>query len=246
MNLYNIAKLDYNFEGFKIHNPSLKELFEVFETEEDMILVLQILTLPLRETLKLSGNAEITEFQLFQSLVLSQKEIAGITQLHKLKIMKFLLLLFPDYKLEIFNERFIFKKDDSVILIADNNFENFKAILSSMFDLKAILSSDEQNSGNFNPKNAQAKAIAEKLQNGRKKVAELKGETKGGIFENYLSVLSVGFGISTTVLSEELTLYSLIKTYKRFLAKIAWDMDIQCRLAGGTPQDSPENWMAMM
>lgn len=245
MKLFNLAKIDYTFEGFKIHNPSLKELFEIFETESDLIFCLQILTMPLKETLKLSGNAEVSEFQLFQTLILSQKEIAQITTLHKLKIMKLLLLLLPGFTLELFNDRFIFKNEDKIVLVSGDNFDNFKDILSQMFDLKSIFSADDTQKLGYNPSNAQAAAIAKKLEDGKKKVAQLKNEGNHSLFENYLSVLSVGFGIPVTELSETLTLYSLIKTYKRYVAKIAWDMDIKCRLAGGNPSDSPENWMAI-
>lgn len=243
MKLFNLAKIDYTFEGFKVHNPSLKELFEIFETENDLIFCLQILTMPLKETLKLTGNAQVTEFQLFQTLILTQKEIAQITAVHKMKIIKLLLLLFPESTLELFNDHFIFKKEDKIVLISGDNFDNFKDILSQMFDLKSIFASDKDKELGYNPYNKEAEKIAKKLEEGKKRLAELKNEGAHSLFENYLSVLSVGFGIPVTTLSETLTLYALIKTYKRFVAKIAWDMDIKCRLAGGTPSDSPDNWM---
>lgn len=245
--IFNLMKLDYNFEGFKIYNPSIKEMFDLFEDEETLISVLQILTMPLMETLKLTGNAKFSEFQLFQTLLLSpKKEIAGITQHQRLKLLDFLLLLFPNFKMEIFNEHFIFRKEDSVLLISDKNFDAFKKILCNMFDLKTLLRASNKSQNDFNPVNKKSEEIAKKIEAGRKKVAELKGEVGGSIFENYLSVLSVGFSIPADILSEHLTIYSLIKTYKRYMAKVAWDMDIQCRLAGGSPQDEPENWMASM
>ena len=147
--------------------------------------------------------------------------------------------------MELLNDRFIFKKEDEILLLSGDNFDNFKKILSQMLDLKSIFENDENQKLGYNPSNAQAAAIAKKLEDGKKKVAQLKNEGNHSIFENYLTVLSVGFGIPVTELCETLTLYALIKTYKRFVAKIAWDMDIKCRLAGGTPSDSPENWMAI-
>jgi hypothetical protein len=246
MLLLNLAKIDYQFEGFKIHNPSLAELFEIFETEDDLIFCLQIASISLKELLKIKGADGISEFQLFQTLLLSDKNIGGVTPSQKAKIVKLLLLLFPGYEMEILNDRFIFKKDENIILLSDNNFDLFKQILADMFDFKSIMGDTtnvQQNA--FDPANEQARKIAEKIEQGRKKIGELKADSRQSIFENYLSVLSVGFGIPITILAEQLNLYTLIKTYKRFVAKIAWDMDIKCRLAGGTPQDSPENWMIM-
>ena len=242
--MFSLIKLDVPFENVKIHNPSVKELFELFETEGTMIEVLQLMTMSLRDILKLNNHPEITEFQLFQTLALSEKDVGNIGKYTRYKMIQFLLLLFPGYNLEVFNDHFILKKDDSVVLISNSNFDRLKEILGDMFNLKKLLSAEDKS---FNPQGERAKKIAQMIEEGRKKVSELKGEANNAnIFETYLSILSVGFGIPPDTLSEHLTLYSLVKIYKRFAAKIAWDIDIKCRLAGGSPAEEPENWMAQM
>jgi hypothetical protein len=49
-----------------------------------------------------------------------------------------------------------------------------------------------QQSTGFNPADEQARIIAEKLMRGRRRVAEIKGESNASIFSRYLSILTVG------------------------------------------------------
>ena len=87
----------------------------------------------------------------------------------------------------------------------------------------------------FNPVNAKARDIAEKLMRGRARVAAEKGQSNSSIFSQYLSMLVVGLGSMSLQDATNLTMYQLYDLIERYMLYINWDMDIRCRLAGGKP-----------
>ena len=95
----------------------------------------------------------------------------------------------------------------------------------------------------FNPANAQARAIAEKLMRGRQKVAAQKGENNISIFSQYLSILTVGLHSMSLQDAMDLTMFQLYDLVERYMLYINWDMDIRSRLAGAKPDSKPDNWM---
>ena len=94
----------------------------------------------------------------------------------------------------------------------------------------------------FNPVNDRAKAIADKIMAGRKKVAEQKGNTNVSVFTQYISMLTIGLHISMLEL-KQLTMFQLYDLVERFMLWINWDIDLRSRLAGAKPDEHPENWM---
>jgi alcohol dehydrogenase YqhD (iron-dependent ADH family) len=76
----------------------------------------------------------------------------------------------------------------SEVGIDESNFEFLQAALSNICCMKTG-PMDQQS---FNPANAQAREIAEKLMRGRQRVAAQKGETNVSVFSQYLSILTVG------------------------------------------------------
>ena len=95
----------------------------------------------------------------------------------------------------------------------------------------------------FNPANDKAREIAEKLMRGRQRVAEEKGQSNTSIFTQYLSILTVGINSMSLHDLKELTIFQLYDLVERYMLYVNWDMDIRCRLAGGSPDSSPDNWM---
>ena len=87
------------------------------------------------------------------------------------------------------------------------------------------------------------KEIAEKLMRGRQRVAAQKGETNISIFSQYLSILTIGTGSMSMQNLMDLTIYQLYDLIERYTLYINWDMDVRCRLAGGKPENQPDNWM---
>ena len=41
----------------------------------------------------------------------------------------------------------------------------------------------------------------------------------------------------------KLTMFQLYDLIERFTLYMAWDLDIKQRLAGGKPEEHPDNWM---
>ena len=124
-------------------------------------------------------------------------------------------------------------------MIDDSNFEFLQAALSNICCMKTG-PMDQQS---FNPANAQAREIAEKLMRGRQRVAAQKGETNVSVFSQYLSILTVGLHSMSMQNAMDLTMFQLYDLVERYMLYINWDMDIRVRLAGGKPDSQPDNWM---
>ena len=95
----------------------------------------------------------------------------------------------------------------------------------------------------FNPANAKAKEIAEKLMRGRQRVAAQRGDNNTSIFSQYLSIITVGLHSMSLQDATELTMFQLYDLVERYMLYINWDMDIRSRLAGAKPDSKPDNWM---
>lgn len=99
--------------------------------------------------------------------------------------------------------------------------------------------SDQQS---FNPANAKAKEIADKIMRGRQKVAEQKGSATSDVFTLYISILSVGLQMPITAF-RDYTMFMLYDQIERYGLHTSWDLDIKSRLAGGKPEGNPPDWM---
>ena len=125
-------------------------------------------------------------------------------------------------------------------MVEENNFEDLQEIIKEVFCLKSNGPMGQQN---FNPADAKAKEIAEKLMRGRQRVAAEKGDTHSGIFSQYLSTLTVGLHSMSLQDCMELTMYQLFDLVERYSLYVSWDIDIRSRLAGAKPDSKPDNWM---
>ena len=122
MDLWNISQCEYEFCGVELHQPTLRELSKIFKEEEDLIFILKMLISSLKETLKLQQE-KVTEFQVFLSLLAMDTETFGLTIQKKKKFLQLIELCFQGYKLSIMKESFILKKDDTIVVIDNSNFE---------------------------------------------------------------------------------------------------------------------------
>ena len=68
---------------------------------------------------------------------------------------------------------------------------------------------------NFNPANAKAKEIADKLARARQRVAAQKNATQGSVFAQYVSSLSIGLKMPLNELLN-LTIYQLYDLIERY------------------------------
>lgn len=216
-----------------IHQPRIKEI--AFIGESDFFSGVQCLCLNKSMFVKdESLLGDTNNFQIFMT-IMSEKETAD----KKIAVQQVCTLLFPDYKVMFTPRSVLFSGNSQTIQIDENNFEFLQAAISDICCMKTG-PMDQQS---FNPANAKAREIAEKLMRGRQRVAEEKGQTNTSIFSQYLSIITVGLNSMSLQDTMNLTMFQLYDLVERYMLYINWDMDVRCRLAGGKPESQPDNWM---
>lgn len=215
-----------------IHQPKIKEIALIGET--DFFVAIQCLTINkslFPQDKRLLENT--SNFQIFMT-IMQEKEAKD----KKEAVKSLFSILFPNYTLML-TPRSIILKGEVDISIDEEGFEVLQPIFKEVF----CVSNQKNQQQNFNPANAKAKEIADKIMRGRQRVAEINGSAKASVFAQYLSILSVG--MSTMSLSDlmNLTMYQMYDLIERYQLYVSWDIDIKSRLAGATPEDRPDNWM---
>ena len=216
-----------------IHQPSIKEISLI--GDKDFFRGIQCLCLyksMFVEDKNLLSN--INNFQIFM-MIMQEKEAKD----KKEAVKKVLTLLFPDYKILFTPNSLLFQQENSENIIVDeNNFEQLQDVFRLVFCMKNA----PMDQVAFNPQGEKAKEIAQKLMRGRERIAAERNDKDSSIFSQYLSILSVGLHIPLLNLIG-LTMFQLYDLYERFVLWSNWDLDVRMRLAGGKPDQSPDNWM---
>ena len=217
-----------------LHQPRIKEISLIGES--DFFSGIQCLCLNKSMFVKDESDlSNVNNFQIFMT-IMSEKEAAD----KKAAVQQVCTLLFPKNKV-LFTPRsmMIMGGEEGNIQIDENNFEYLQTAISNICCMKTG-PMDQQS---FNPANAKAREIAEKLMRGRQRVAAQKGENNTSIFSQYLSILTIGVGSMSLEEMTNLTMYQLYDLVERYMLYVNWDMDVRCRLAGGKPESQPDNWM---
>lgn len=217
-----------------LHQPSIKEIAYLGDTN----FFIGAQTLALHKTMFVQDKSvldTINNFQIFMT-VIGEKEMAD-----KKKCVKDVLkLLFPDYSIMFSPQSLIFKdRDNNNLVVDESNFEQLQEVIRDVFCLR--LGPMDQTA--FNPADAKAKEIADKLMRGRKRVAEQKGGANTSVFSQYLSILTVGLHSMSMEDLINCTMYQLYDLMERYQLYMNWDLDVRTRLAGGKPESQPDNWM---
>lgn len=216
-----------------IHQPRIKEIALIGEA--DFFSGIQCLCLNKSMFVKDESDlANTTNFQIFMT-IMSEKTAAD----KKFAVQQVCTLLFPKYKVSFTPRSIMMFGDNGSIMIDENNFEQLQKALTDICCLKTG-PMDQQS---FNPADAKAREIAEKLMRGRQRVAAQRGESNISIFSQYLSILTVGLNSMSLSNAMDLTMFQLYDLVERYMLYINWDMDIRSRLAGGKPENQPDNWM---
>ena len=216
-----------------IHQPRIKEIALI--GEQDFFSGVQCLCLNKSMFVKdESLLADTNNFQIFMT-IMSEKETAD----KKAAVQQVCMLLFPQHKVMFTPRSVLLSGEGQTIQIDENNFEYLQAAISDICCMKTG-PMDQQA---FNPADAKARQIAEKLMRGRQRVAAEKGQSNTSIFSQYLSILTIGLGSMSIQNNMELTMYQLYDLIERYMLFVNWDMDVRCRLAGGKPDSQPDNWM---
>ena len=217
-----------------IHQPRIKEI--AYIGEADFFSGIQCLCLNKTMFVKDESLLESTSnFQIFMT-IMSEKEAAD----KKAAVQQVCTLLFPGYKILFTPRTVLLRGEDNVsIQIDESNFHYLQEAITNICCLKTG-PMDQQA---FNPVDAKAREIAEKLMRGRQRVAAQKGESNISIFSQYLSILTVGLNSMSMQDTMDLTMFQLYDLVERYMLYINWDMDVRCRLAGGKPDSQADNWM---
>ena len=216
-----------------IHQPRIKEIALIGES--DFFSGIQCLCLNKSMFVKdESLLGDTNNFQIFMT-IMQEKEAAD----KKFAVQQVCTLLFPKYKVSFTPRSVLITGGETPIMIDENNFEFLQEALTDICCLKTG-PMDQQA---FNPADAKAREIAEKLMRGRQRVAAQKGQTNISIFSQYLSILTVGLGSMSMQDAMDLTMFQLYDLVERYMLYINWDMDVRCRLAGGKPENTPDNWI---
>lgn len=214
------------------HQPRVNEIALIGETE----FFIGLQTISVNKNMITSGESDlldITNFQIFMT-IMNEKETADKKQ----AVLSLFQLVFPQYKVIFTPRSIIFNFEGGSSMIDEENFNFLQECVKTIF----CVNNNSMDQTTFNPANAQAKAIAEKLMRGRQRVAAQNGEDQGSIFSRYISTLAIGLQISVRECCE-FTVFQIYDLLERYSLYINWDIDIRTRLAGGSPEDKPDNWM---
>lgn len=212
-----------------LHQPTIKEIGLI--GEESFFIGAQCLCIN-KSMYQDLENQEITNFALLQMLMQDER-----TKDKKEDIKSVLTLLFPDYQIFFTPRAISLNCKGESFTIDEGNFESLQSVLKKVFCLGAA------GQESFNPANAKAKEIADKLMRARARVAAQKNEGAGSIFTQYISVLTVGLGSMSLQELLQLTMFQLYDLIERFMLYMNWDLDIRAKLAGGGSDSKTENWM---
>jgi len=216
-----------------IHQPHLKEIGMLGEL--NFLTGVQFLLFDKNKLLVKDKNGleAQSNFDIFMSVMNSRDKAK-----HKTDALMVLALLFPEAKIKIEKDKILLQLENFNASINKENFSDFQKIIAQMFCL------EENDEDSFNPDDALAQRIAEKIREGQKKRAESKGKDteKVTIYSKYISILSVGLHKSMIDLSNY-TVYQIRDELKRFQLKQDFDMYIQAKLAGAQDLEEVENWM---
>ncbi len=222
------------FLQISLHQPRIKEIALIGESS--FFIGVQCLNIDSKSLIDQDKTIlqDTNNFQIFMTIML-EKEARD----KKEATSQLLSLLFPNYQIMFTPRALIFQKDGFSTMIDVNNFEQLQGVLKQVF----CVSNSNNQQMRFNPANAKAKEIADKIMRGRKRVAELNGSANSSIFSQYLSILTVGLSSMSLQDLMNLTMFQLYDLVERYQLYISWDIDIRSRLAGAKPDDRPENWM---
>ena len=219
-----------------IHQPRLKEISYIGEVNFHIgsrFLLFDKNQLSSEDNLDLDNQSN---FNIFMSVMNSYDTKA----IHKTDALMVLTLLFPEAKFKIENDKILLQLENFSSSINETNFQEFQSILAQMFCL------DKEQEDEFNPEDALAKRIADKIKKGKEKaLAKKKGEQNidnVSLYGKYISILSVGLGKDKNLL-KEYTVPQIRDEFERYVLKQNFDSYFKAKLAGAQDLEEVKHWM---
>ena len=167
-----------------VHQPQIKEI--AYIGEQDFFTGVQCLCL--NKSMFVKDETDLSNVNNFQIFMTIMSEIEAADK--KAAVQQVCTLFFPKYKVMFTPRSVLISGEGQTIQIDESNFEYLQAALSNICCMKT----GPMDQTTFNPGNAKAREIAEKLMRGRQRVAAQKGQSNTSIFSQYLSILTVGLG----------------------------------------------------
>ena len=188
--------------NFIIHQPTIKEISMV--GERHFLSGVRMLCIDKEQFSEAKKNLSNTNnFQLFMT-IMSEKEV----QETKIAVQDAISLIIPNSKLNFTPRALLLNYNGSNIIIDEGNFEVFQDILRQVFCLK-------KKEEDFNPANAAAERIANKIKQAKARVAHLKGDDIGSVYARYVSTLAIGLKLPLEYLIN-CTIYQIDDLLERF------------------------------
>lgn len=179
---------------------------------------------------------KLDNFDIIMSTIKDNRTQALLKQ--RAATLRLLTLLFPDYELSYSDTKIKLIKDNEEKFITKDNYFQLKTIIKSIFNLNG------NGEETYNPQGKRAKELEEQFKKAREKIAQQKGkkDEKIDIINRYASILAIGLKLDINDVMNW-TLYQLFDQYDRYLLKVNFDISIKAKLAGGSSDEEPENWM---
>ena len=219
------------------HQPTIKEIALI--GEPNFFTGVQCLLIN-KNIITLQANLSLDDLDNFHIFMMVMQEKTEKEK--KEAVIQVLSLILPNFSYLFTPRSLIIKKDEFTLLIDENNFSLFQDFIRSF--LSPSFKEGTDGMGTFNPKGKKAEEIAKKLMRGRERVAAQRAAEGGGgsVLGQYLSVLSIGLGVTEKDLSN-LSLYQFFDTLERYMLYVNWDNDIRSRMAGAKNEKPIDNWM---
>ena len=217
-----------------LHTPTIKEI--AYIGEDCFLIGCNFLNFH-RELLSDEDKTNLenrSDFDIFMSVMNSREKA-----MHKTDAIMVLALLFPQYKIKIEQNEILLQLENFSSSINEQNYDDFRSIICQMFCLEG-----GAESGGYDPADALAARIAEKIKKGKEKKgkAKLDGETDIAIYSTYISILSVGLKKDMNELFNY-SVYQLKEEFMRFQLKEEFDLYVRAKLAGAQDLEEVDNWM---
>lgn len=225
-----------------IHQPTIKEI--AYLGEKKFFLGCELLTFSkdsLSEEDKM-GLEDKTNFDIILSILREKGNVISIN--NGAAARGVLRLLFPTCEVYVGEDSIILKELDPETaqfpehVLDNSNFIKFQMLIKEIFQLKT------NTEKTYNPQGDLAKKIADKLNRGKQKLAELNAKnelTKVSILSRYASILATGMHVDINVFSNY-TVFQLYDQFNRFALEEENDTFIRARLAGAKDVEQPPYW----
>lgn len=240
LNLALITGIDIPIPQLQLvmHQPRIKEI--AYMGEDDFFQAAQHICIQ-KELLTSDETvlSNLTNFQVLMKVIEQQQ-----TSEKKIALITLLSLLFPNYQAVFTPNSILLRNAETkeTKMIDKDNFQFLQEIVRTTLCLQNLLGGDNVV---YNPANKKAQEIANKIMEGRRKIAKMKNEDskKESIISRYISILTIGNNSMTLDDYCNCTIYQLFDLIERYNLWLDWNIDLRVRLTGTKPKKEVDNWM---